>query len=193
VPSVHPEHAGSTQRHGCTGCRSSYGTDGSTPTDVFYASRLPFDPGSPTAASYVEGHWSPALLRFPENAQAKAELNSALNYLARKAQRNLSLSGGASIVIRASHAGHHPFGLGWIRCKTTKATLSDRPHSSSYAGKTLARIPPGEGLGFIDPALAADRRLCAGKRRGGSRFGKERLGIDRHQHGCVLALCQAAP
>jgi hypothetical protein len=25
----------------------------------------------------------------------------------------------------------------------------------------------------------------AGERRGGSRFGRERLGIDRHQHGCV--------
>jgi hypothetical protein len=84
------------------------------PTDVFYASRLPFDPGSPAAASYVEEHWSPALLRFPGNAQAKAELNSALNYLARKRQRNLSLSGGASIVIRASQAGHHPLVLGWI-------------------------------------------------------------------------------
>jgi hypothetical protein len=40
-------------------------------------------------------------------------------------------------------------------------------------------------LGFIGPALAADRRLGAGGRRGGSRFGRERLGIDRHQHGCV--------
>jgi hypothetical protein len=54
-----------------------------------------------------------------------------------------------------------------------------------YAGKTLARIPPGEGLGFIGPALAVDRRLSAGGRRGRGRFGKERLGIDRHQHGCV--------
>jgi hypothetical protein len=40
-------------------------------------------------------------------------------------------------------------------------------------------------LGFIGPALAADRRQGAGERRGGSRFGRERLGIDRHQHGCV--------
>ena len=84
------------------------------PNDVFYAARLLFDPGSPHAASYVEEHWSPALLRFPANRQAKAELNSALNYLARKARRNLSLSGGASIAIRASQAGHHPLGLVWL-------------------------------------------------------------------------------
>ena len=59
------------------------------------------------------------------------------------------------------------------------------PSLKLVCGKTLARIPPGEGLGFIGPALAADRRLGAGEPRGGSRFGRERLSIDRHQHGCV--------
>jgi hypothetical protein len=68
------------------------------PNDLVYATRLPFDPGSPQTASYVEEHWSPAHLRFPGNRQAKAELYSALNYRPRNTQRDLSLSGGASIV-----------------------------------------------------------------------------------------------
>jgi len=104
------------------------------PTDVFYATRLPFDPGSPAAASYVEEHWSPALLRFPTNTQAKAELNSALNYLARKTQRDLSLSGGASIVIRASQAGHHPLVLVEFRCKNDEGDPLGSPSLELLCG-----------------------------------------------------------
>jgi hypothetical protein len=87
------------------------------PDDLVYATRLPFDPGSPRTASYVEEHWSPALLRVPANRQAKADAYSALNYRPRNAQRDLSLSGGASIVLRASHVGHHPSGLDGGRWK----------------------------------------------------------------------------
>jgi hypothetical protein len=108
------------------------------PNDVFYAARLLFDPGSPYAASYVEEHWSPALLRFPTNAQAKAELNSALNYLARKAQRNLSLSGGASIVIRASQAGHHPLVLVGFRCKNDEGDPLGSPSLKLVCGQNAS-------------------------------------------------------
>ena len=69
--------------------------------------------------------------------------------------------------------------------KTTRATLSDRPRSSSYAAKQLGRIPPGEGWGVIGPALAGDRRRREGQRRGMGRFGEERVGIDRHRHGVI--------
>src|SRR3954447_20935034 len=50
------------------------------PNDVFYATRLPFDPGSPTigracsrrSTSYVEGLWSPSLGGAVGKEQAKA-------------------------------------------------------------------------------------------------------------------------
>jgi hypothetical protein len=81
------------------------------------------------------------------------------------------------------------FGLGWLtvgtRCKNDEGDPLGSPSLELVCGKTLARIPPGEGLGVIGPALAAGRRVGAGERRGGGRFGRERLGIDRHQHGWV--------
>src|SRR5439155_9362163 len=76
------------------------------------------------ATSYVEELWSPALLRFPENCQAKAATYSTANCRARIAQRNLSLSGGASNAVFASQAGHHPSVLVGFAPDTTKATLS---------------------------------------------------------------------
>jgi hypothetical protein len=41
------------------------------PNDVVQATRLPFDPGSPASASYVEGIWSPALLLLREIRRQK--------------------------------------------------------------------------------------------------------------------------
>ena len=114
------------------------------PNGLVYASRLPFDPGSPRAASFVEELWSPAPLRFPGNRQAKAEPYSALNYRPAKSQRDLSLSGGASIVHGASQAGHHPSGLDGT---TKRATLSDRPRSSSYAACGARLQTSRRGLG----------------------------------------------
>jgi hypothetical protein len=58
-----------------------------TPNDLVHATRLPFDPGSPRTASYVEERWSPALVRLSRNRQAKADAYSALNYRPRNAQR----------------------------------------------------------------------------------------------------------
>jgi hypothetical protein len=57
---------------------------GQRPSDVFHATRLPFDPGSPAAgcarprrsSSCVEELWSPSLTRPPGNSQAKANANS---------------------------------------------------------------------------------------------------------------------
>ena len=48
------------------------------------------------AASYVEELWSPALVQLLDNSQAKAAAYSAAVLRTRKAQEDLSLSGGAS-------------------------------------------------------------------------------------------------
>jgi hypothetical protein len=55
---------------------------GPRPNDVFHATRLPFDPGSPIAgcahparsASSVEGCWSPRLVRFRKKSELKHTL-----------------------------------------------------------------------------------------------------------------------
>jgi hypothetical protein len=145
VSSVHPETRGVDAAARLHRWRLELWHERLVPNDVVYATRLPFDPGSPRAASYVEEHWSPALLRFPENRQAKAEPNSALNYLARKVQRNLSLSGGASIAIRVSQAGHHPLFFGGRQGKNDEGDPLGSPSLKLVCGKKLARIPPGEG------------------------------------------------
>jgi hypothetical protein len=76
--------------------------------DVVYATRLPFDPGSPAVAfasrvrtaSYVEGFWSPSLVRSDENGRLKQTLIAQRPFSARSTE-GLSLSGGASIRSRA--------------------------------------------------------------------------------------------
>jgi hypothetical protein len=77
---------------------------GKKPTDVFQATRQPFDPGSPIAgcacplrsSSYVEELWSPPLAPWSEKTQAKADAIVRALFHAASAER-LSLSGGASI------------------------------------------------------------------------------------------------
>jgi hypothetical protein len=81
--SVHPPLGRSTQQAG-SGCRRPSGlhvTRGRLPSDVVHATRLPFDPGSPTAdaqirkrsPSYVEGRWSPSSAVVRGKRQAKAD------------------------------------------------------------------------------------------------------------------------
>src|SRR6266850_1392606 len=75
---------------------------GPKPNDVFYATRLPFDPGSPTTGcacaqwspSYVGELWSPNLIRALGKPRAKANANCQRVFPARNAE-GLSLSGGA--------------------------------------------------------------------------------------------------
>jgi hypothetical protein len=97
-------HAGRSRRASVT-----YWIVGFVANDLVYATRLPFDPGSPAcgAASYVEGCWSP-MLRWCHcmNVHAKVTRTDT-----REEQRHivedLSLSGGASGAIRTSQAEHH--------------------------------------------------------------------------------------
>ena len=51
----------------------TYRIVGCVPNELVYATRLPFDPGSPPygATSYVEGCWSPMLARCHCNLGAR--------------------------------------------------------------------------------------------------------------------------
>ena len=64
------------------------------PNDVVYATRLPFGPGSPSSASYVEGSWSPALLLLRENRRQKQPVIQRRIQPARSAEGPFSLRRG---------------------------------------------------------------------------------------------------
>ena len=124
-------------------------TNGATPNDVVYATRLPFDPGSPRDCGVLRGGaLEPgALASFRKMRRQKQKLIQQLNYLRRSAE-GLSLSGGASIVDLGLLKLSITFRFGVdFGPKTTKATLSDRPRSSSYAARQLASHTSGRGLG----------------------------------------------
>jgi hypothetical protein len=87
-------------------------------TDVFQASRLPFDPGSTGAAvraadpaSYVEGPWSPALLRMC-------------------AEGPFSLRRGLDSELALVQAEHRPFSF---RLSKRRRRPSGRPRCNSHA------------------------------------------------------------
>jgi len=71
------------------------------PNDVVHATRLPFDPGSPTvdcadpqrSPSYVEGRWSPSSGHACGKRQAKANANCQ-RYFRRATLRSFSLRRG---------------------------------------------------------------------------------------------------
>ena len=71
------------------------------PNDVVQATRQPFDPGSPKYGVLRGGALEPGARAFPDNVQAKADAYSAANSAAPKAQKDLSLSGGASSSVLA--------------------------------------------------------------------------------------------
>ena len=116
------------------------------PNHVFYATRLPFDPGSPRLGVLRGGALEPGALALSVNCQAKAAAYSAANCRARIAQRNLSLSGGASNSVFASQAGHHPSVRGCFAPDTTKATLSGRPRFELVCSQTASSHTSRRGL-----------------------------------------------
>src|SRR4051812_31142467 len=148
--------------------------------DVFQASRLPFDPGSPLAccallaraSSYVEECWSPSLAA-PEKLQAKAHANSRSQFRARSAE-GLSLSGGASIRTYFSQAGHHlssssGTGSPWSTKKATRWVALDWP---GMRARDLARTPPSEGVSVIAPRRHGDAVRARLPLGGQGRFGE---------------------
>jgi hypothetical protein len=154
------------------------------PNDVFYATHLPFDPGSPLHGVLRGGALEPGALAVSGNSQAKAAAYSAANSHARMAQRNLSLSGGASSLSCRVSRRASPFGSLRLPPTTTKATLSGRPRYGADASKTLACMPPSEGFPVVRPALDAIRpevgRTCDGE----GRFGEKHLNVGSQCHVC---------
>src|SRR3954451_15670100 len=94
-PPCTPSHmARSAQRHRAD--RAMARPDDLRPDDVFHATRLPFDPGSPKCGVLRGGALEPGAAHTPGNSQAKAAAYSAANSPALGARQDLSLSGGAS-------------------------------------------------------------------------------------------------
>jgi len=103
----------------------------------------------------------------------------AQRILLRRKRRRIFLSEAGPRVRRCtSQAGHHSSRCVDLLPDTTKATLSDRPRSSSHTAKRLARRPLREGRRCHGRALVQGR-APERDRRGVCRFGED--------HGVVVA------
>src|SRR5262249_34286307 len=94
-------------------------SSGPRPNDVFYATRPPFDPGSPAAGCahsqrstfYVEGFWSPTSGPDLENSTLKHTLIASA-YFQRRALRVFLSRTGPRFDLELVQAEHHL----WFRC-----------------------------------------------------------------------------
>ena len=144
------------------------------------------------AASYVEERWSPALLRSPEIRRQKQRLIQQRIRM-RGWRRGTFLSqAGPRVSVVAFHVEHHPSVLFDLARTTTRATFRVALAAVADAGKTLACMPPSEGVPVVRPALVASRpeagRICDG----GGRFGEGHVDVGGQCHR-VSALYRIAP
>ena len=160
-------------------CRASY----------VHATRLPFDPGSPTAYVHARGTTSSwrgfgarDSRRYGEMCRQKQVLmHDAISGVERLS--SLSLSGGASIRSRAFQAEHHLLVAhggrlqkrrrrpGWVALDWLR-----------YAASWLARTPPSEGSDDVVQARRMDGARERRFRRGGRREGGQTLDVDVDAH-----------
>jgi hypothetical protein len=133
------------------------------PNDVVQATRLPFDPGSPSAgcaaarsASYVEEFWSPSLRALWKIRRLKRTHNSSDLFQCRALRVFLSQAG-PRFGLALLQAEHHLWFRHWFSpSERTKATLLGRPRLACYAASGLARMPPSEGLDVAELALGVE-------------------------------------
>lgn len=124
------------------------------------------------AESYVEGCWSPSLICVSrlQAGQSSPPLRDGVTRLPTHAE-GLSLSGGASIGVRAFQAEHHLLDFTLTVLGTKKATHLGRPRLACYARRSSActsqRGPntPAGGADCADPDTAKPRRHWPLRRR----------------------------
>jgi hypothetical protein len=80
----------------------------------------------PSAASYVEGLWSPSLDVLPDNSHAKADTALQRDYAGVRARVFLSQAG-PRFDLALLQAGHHPLSLVVYRLRNDEGDPSGRP------------------------------------------------------------------
>ena len=170
-------------------------------SDVFHATRLPFDPGSPAGgcarsqrqSSYVEELWSPMLSTSPKNSQAKAHANAVRAFQA-GAQRVFLSQAGPRFSSGSSSSWASPFlSLADLAPATTKATLPDRLRESRYVASSLAHRPPHEGDHVAEAKRVRDGLDPARLTRDGPGcFARGDMGGGRISHGWLRSLDESA-
>ena len=149
----------SNQRPRTADCALLMSRPARKPNDVVYATRLPFDPGSPSPAarrlttSYVEELWSP----YPRDQHAisrqKQTIIRRVHFL-RATPRVFLSQAGPRFDLDLVQAGHHLL----VCCRrgaltNKKATPLGRPRLACYAASRLARMPPSEGYDVAEQVL----------------------------------------
>ena len=151
------------------------------PNDVVQATRLPFDPGSPTAGCAIRDGRRPTWRSFgarasrtsPEIGRQKPELNTSIHFFLRAGGVFLPQAGPRSGLVLLQ-AGHHLASCRSVTSRNDEGDPLGRPRLARNAARNLACTPSSEGMGNIElePGVA----VRPGRdRRGWGRSG----GVDR--------------
>ena len=118
------------------------------PNDVVHATRLPFDPGSPGSASYVEGSWSPALLLLRENRRQKQPVIQRRIQPARSAEGPFSLRRGLESELWFLKLGITP----WLSLVIWSE--NDEGDPMGPAGTSRQRLDPAADSSYLSETAA---------------------------------------
>ena len=143
---------------------------------------------SGTAASSVEGLWSPIRARIAAKGHAKAHACISASFCTPTRRGSFSLRRGLNSDLALPQAEHHLLlSIPRFASKTTKATRLGRPRWSCYAASRLAHTPLCEGSDRAVRAARVGWRPPASRhRRGLCRFGKESVGVHGDQHSSMV-------
>ena len=164
---------------------------GASPGDVFHASRLPFDPGSPTTRgttprrllSYVEGLWSPRLEHVcRKNCRQKPIYFHASIFRPSAPRVFLSQAGPrfdrSFLTLSITSLVHTLVGTLGGRLSNKKGDPLGRPRLACDAARNLARTPPSESRYVARPRPHGEAQPTSRRRRNSRRGGAKRLGVE---------------
>ena len=141
------------------------------PNDVVQATRLPFDPGSPTAGCAIRDGRRPTWRSFgarasrtsPKIGRQKPELNTSIHFFLRAGGVFLPQAGPRFGLVLLQ-AGHHLASCRSVTSRNDEGDPLGRPRLARNAARNLACTPSSEGMGNIElePGVAVrpgrDRR-----------------------------------
>jgi hypothetical protein len=138
---------------------------------------------SKRTSSYVEGPWSPTSDARLPNWHAKARHKSLALFSTPQRAEDFLSQAGPRFDLELVQAEHHPsVSISSIRLRNDEGDPLGRPRVELYAANLLAYQPLSESSHVAGLARFVPARQ---RRRGFDRIGKERTGVDYHQHRLV--------
>jgi hypothetical protein len=172
---------------------TSYDSLARTTSDVFQATRLPFDPGSSDRSLRSRCGRRPTWRGFGARAsrttrkkRRQKQMLIASVYFVHRAEGSFSLRRGLDSVLRLLQAEHHLSFDIHDRLPERRRRPVGSPSTGLDAARDLARTPPSEGQVMAGLERGIDV-LPAQDRRGDRRSGEVFRGVDSDQHGLLVS------